>query len=246
MVTTTDGKIRHYIIFGGVSTADYRCYCDGAEAFKAPERDKETISIPGRNGDLTFDNGRFKDVSVKYPLFFEDIREYNDFKNRVSALRGAQRFEDSHNPYEYRYASLSGTLEPSTGGYLHEYCSVEMNLTLYPQRYLLTGDEERTFTSSGSIYNPTTFASKPLVKVTGTGNVTINGVIIYFAKSHSPIYVDCEMMDAYYISSGVNANANGDITLTSGDFWTLAPGDNTITKGSGITSIIIQPRWWTV
>ncbi len=246
MVTTRDGKIRHYIVFGGVSTADYQCYCDGAESFTAPERDVEKISIPGRNGELTFDNGRFKDVTMKYPLFFEDIEEYEDFKNRVSALRGAQRLEDSHHPYEYRYASLSGTLEPSTGGYLLEYCSVEMNLTLYPQRYLLTGEKEQTFTSSGSIYNPTAFDSKPLVKVTGTGKVTINGKSISITTGHTPTYIDCELQDAYYISSGSNVSANGDITLSSGDFWTLSPGNNTITIGSGITSISIQPRWWTV
>ena len=246
MVTTIDGKVRHYITFGGVSTADYKCYSDGAETFTAPERDVEKISIPGRNGDLTFDNGRFKDVSMKYPLFFEDIKEFEDFKNRIKALRGAQRFEDSHHPYEYRYASLDGTLEPTVSGYLNDCCSVEVNLILYPQRYLLTGEIEQTFTSSDTIYNPTTFASKPLVKVYGKGNVTINGTTIYVGVNHAPTYIDCELQDAYYVSSGTKRNANGDITLSSGDFWEIDPGDNTITEDNSVTSIRIQPRWWTV
>ena len=49
-------------------------------------------------------------------------------------------------------------------------------------------------------------------------------------------------MDAFY---GAN-NCNSMISLTSGDFPELVPGDNGITLGKGITKIELIPRWWIV
>jgi len=244
MVTTPDGKIRHYISFGGVSTADYKCICNGSESFGAPERDVEKVSIPGRNGDLTFDNGRFKDVTIKYAMFFEDILEFEDFKNKVLALRGAQKLYDSHHPDEYRMASISGAMEPSVGGYLNAYCSLELNLTMYPQRYLQSGETAIAMASGAMITNPTQFDAKPLVMVYGTGNVNIGGKSIYVETNYNPTYIDCEIQSAYYISGGEHKDANSTITLSSGDFWTIPPGTSTVTHSA--TRIEIIPRWWCV
>ena len=50
--------------FAGRSSKDFGIYLSGSGVFNAPERDVETISIPGRSGDLILDNGRFKNISV--------------------------------------------------------------------------------------------------------------------------------------------------------------------------------------
>ena len=56
------------------------------------------------------------------------------------------------------------------------------------------------------------------------------------------MYIDCESGYAY---SGAN-NYNRYVSVSSIDFPTLAPGSNNITLGTGITKVIITPRWWTV
>ena len=89
-------------------------------------------------------------------------------------------------------------------------------------------------------YNPTPFESKPLIKVTGTGTLTVNGVQI--AISATPTTIDCELMEAY---NGTTSR-NSDIVLTPNKFPVLKPGNNTITLGSGITKLEITPRWWRI
>ena len=51
--------MRHSIIFGGVDSADYGIYISGEGVFNAPRRDVEMAAIPGRNGDLALDHGRY-------------------------------------------------------------------------------------------------------------------------------------------------------------------------------------------
>ena len=77
--------------------------------------------------------------------------------------------------------------------------------------------------------------------MTGTGSVTVNGVTITVA-SHSYAYVDidCELMDCYY--QGYNLNDK----VTIGDYFPqLDLGNNAIAL-SGVTSLGVTPRWWTV
>ena len=54
--------------------------------------------------------------------------------------------------------------------------------------------------------------------------------------------IDCDLEDAYKGS----ANKNGCLQLYSGEFPTLAPGENGITLGTGITKVEITPRWWSL
>ena len=46
----------NYITYSGKSSADYGVWVSGGGTFDAPSRDVQTVSVPGRNGDLTFDN----------------------------------------------------------------------------------------------------------------------------------------------------------------------------------------------
>lgn len=90
------------------------------------------------------------------------------------------------------------------------------------------------------IINPTLFDARPLLVVTGTGNLTVNGVQIAISKT--PTTIDCEAMEAY---NGTTSR-NGDIVLTPNQFPVLKPGSNTITLGAGITKVEITPRWWRI
>ena len=110
-----------------------------------------------------------------------------------------------------------------------------------PQRWLLSGDAQQTFTSNGTIYNPTLYTAKPLIRAYGTGSMTINGTTVQITSANQYTDIDCELMDAFKGST----NCNGNIVLTNGKFPTLAPGMNNITK-SGITSLVITPKWWTL
>lgn len=234
----TNSSNQHYLSFGGVSTYDYQCCVDGSDTYKTPERVYETTEVDGRNGVLHFDKGRYANTDLKFDIFFMDLNEYVDFKDKISSLTGYQRLEDSHHQDEFRYAVLSGGLEPEVGGEGLTYCSLELNFTAKPQRYLKNGEQYTTLTNSGAIYNPTSYEAKPELIVYGYGTITVNDISMTISQhSHEKLIIDCDLMDCYY--DDINMNQ-----FVSGDFPVLNGGNNPITIDSTITRIDILPRWW--
>ena len=53
---------RGYFIFNGFRSSDYGVLISGDQTFNAPARDIDEIEIPGRDGVLTLDNGRFNSI----------------------------------------------------------------------------------------------------------------------------------------------------------------------------------------
>lgn len=169
------------IVFGGINSATYGIYISGEGVWNAPERDAETVKIPGRNGEYVLDHGNFKNIEVTYPAFNKEA-SYNDFRtkvdnfrNAISSLKGYQRLTDSFHPDEYRMAAFIGGLEVDP--ILYNDKSMQMNIVFNckPQRFLTSGETQSNVTSGGTITNPTLFESHPLLLVDGYGDFDING-----------------------------------------------------------------------
>ena len=58
-----------YLTFNGKNSAEFGVWISGGGTYNAPARDVEMVSVPGRNGDISYDNGRFQNVAVTYPAF---------------------------------------------------------------------------------------------------------------------------------------------------------------------------------
>ena len=209
----------------GKNCSEYGVWISGGGTFNAPPRDMDTISIPGRDGDIFFDNGRFQNINVTYPAF---ISKYHYMK-----------IEDSYHPDEFRLGVFKGGLTVSTTA---RNLSGSFNLTFNckPQRYLKSGEMPVRFTASGSIYNPTEYAAKPLIKCYGTGGtVTIGGVAVTVTGCTNHVVLDCDLMESY---EG-DTSRNGTTTLVNGEFPTLGAGASAVTF-SGFSRVEIMPRWW--
>ena len=158
--------------FGGKYSKNYDVYITGEAVFNAPSRDVEMIAIPGRNGNLALDNGRFNNIEVTYPagLFAKTESEFaeaiSNFRNFLCSQRGYVRLEDDYNPNEYRMAIYKSGLEVS-----HKRLKAgefDIVFECKPQRFLKSG--EVAVTSAGSsieITNPTLFDAKPLFIANG-------------------------------------------------------------------------------
>ena len=75
--------MRHYLYFAGRDSREFGIYISGSGTFNAPERDIEFVSVPGRSGDLTIDNGRFLNVTGTYPAFIHQNFAENAAKARL-------------------------------------------------------------------------------------------------------------------------------------------------------------------
>lgn len=233
----------NYFKYAGVSSLTHGILIDSHGSYNTPERDYESIEIPGRNGELTIDHGRYKNVDVTYKCgigvgFHEHI---NDFKAWLMSQIGYQRLEDSYNPDYYRMARVKSAPNPDV--FLKGIAGTfDVVFDCKPQRFLKSGETTQTFTSGGSITNPTRYTALPLVRVYGTGTVRIGAVTIVINSASSYTDIDCEIQDAFRGA----VNCNGNITLSSGGFFTLVPGYNYVSVSGSISQVIITPRWWTL
>lgn len=234
---------KQYLTFDGKSSADFGVWISGGGTFDAPARDMSMVSVPGRNGDLTFDNGRFNNISVTYPAFIT-----RDFQPRIDEFRAwicsrhqYCRLEDTYHPDEYRLAIYKSGLNVSPTA-RNLAGSFTLTFDCKPQRFLKSGEQKTTFTASGSLYNQTDYDAKPLLRCYGrSGTVTVSGVAVSVTGCSSYVDIDCDLMEVYEGSTSRNSTT----TLTDGEFPVLSPGSNAVSF-SGFTSVAITPRFWTI
>lgn len=229
----------NYLIYNGINTSDYGIFISGAESFNAPEADLSFQSVPGRNGDLIFDNKRWKNISVRYPAFiregFED--KARAFLQQMLSDVGYKTLQSTYDIDHFRQGTFAGPVTFETGPW-NDSGRFDLTFTCKPQRFLTSGTASTTMTASGTITNPTTFEALPLIRVYGTGTVTVNGTAVTINSAGTYTDIDSEMQDCY--RGSVNCNNN----VTLGDFPVLSPGQNSITLGTGITQVKVTPRWY--
>lgn len=240
---------RAYFIFDGLKSSDYGVYISSGMAFDDAEDDFEKVEIPGRSGDLIISKNRFKNRAGEYPAFIfasgaEQLsRKIETFRNAIGSRRGYCKLYDSYNPDSYMIAAYAGGLEvdAKSRNRLGEF---KIEFDCKPQRFLMSGEQEITYTAGGAIHNPTLFEAKPMLKVTGYGTIGIGDyTIVITGNADTVTYIDCDVMDAYALSGGAKVSRNGYIE-TGNYFPVLKPGRNPITMGANITEMTITPRWW--
>lgn len=231
--------MRNWLTFDGVSTKDFGVYISGLNTFNAPERDIEIISIKGKNGDLTIDNGRYKNLPLSYPAFIYDRFDANieGLRNFLLSQRGYKRLEDSYHPKEYRLARYKGDVTVKAVDWLAAG-EFELSFDCYPQRFLKEGEHPITFETDGTIYNEYQ-PSKPLIRAYGTGSFEIGSYTVTIDTADEYTDIDCDLQECYKDTMATNCNNN--VTLV--DFPVIENGVNSVSM-TGITQLDIIPRWW--
>lgn len=233
----------HYLIYNGESSADYDLLVGAQSTFNAPKRSVTKYTIPGRNGDLIKDNGCFENISVAYTIVCKN--RFESLADSISAWLKSPtsycRLEDSHHPEYYRMGLVTDAITYATGTLNHS-AKATVTFDCKPQKWLIEGESVQKFTSAGSIFNPTRFNSKPLIKANGNGESTLKiGDYSISLNLQGSITIDSEMMDC---TRGI-FNMNDRVTLESG-FPELKSGTNRISFTGGITSVEVTGRWWTI
>ena len=247
--------MRHYLVIDGKSTKDFGVYLSGDGTFKAPEKNVEEFTIPGRNGTFHYSvPDTYKNVKVPYDCFI-----FKDFKRNVAAFRsfllsrkGYVRIEDTHHPDEFRMGMFHEEFDPEVFVDLTA-AQFTINFDCRPERWLKSGEETITYTENGEIYNPTDFVAKPILRIYGevgvncginiepkTGSRTEIAVII---PSEGYVDVDTETMEVYAGNVSYNANLSYHGTNTKREFPVISPGLNGVRFSHG-TKLELVPRWW--
>ena len=227
--------------YNGRSTEEFKVYTTGSATWAKPAPIYERVSVPGRNGELTSFTGAYENVNIQYVCGLKKDMEdkFHAFINFLMSSPGYHRLEDTYHPDYYRLAMIE-SIDPPTLGHLYRAGEFAVNFSCKPQTFLKSGETLISITSSSNITNPTLFASKPLLRVYGTGEFTLGDTTVRITSASSYTDIDCETENAYKDST----NCNGNIVLSGDSFPTIPAGTSTLVKGSGISRIEITPRWW--
>lgn len=240
------------VIFNNVSSADYGILVEHPPGYQIPQRDYETVHIPGRNGDLVIDMDSYQNVEREYQIAIGSLQEqFVTMANRISewlnSANGYARLEDSYEPEYYRMALYQEQV--NVENILFHAGRATINFNCKPQRFLKSGEETITIDSQTILRNPTNFKAAPIIKVygTGTGNITIGNYGVRIIEFTDHIIIDSTMMDIYTIGNGnQKVNANGQVELSVDGYPRLLKGDNYIGFTGDIVKLEVIPNWWTI
>lgn len=135
------------LTFDGVNSLDYGIYITGEAVYNAPERAVEMVNIPGKNGALALDQGRFENIEVTYHAgcFADNQADFADkvmkFRNALASRYTYKRLTDEYHPDEYRLGLYKNGLDVDAVRY---GTAGEFNIVFdcKPQRFLVDGDRE--------------------------------------------------------------------------------------------------------
>lgn len=237
--------MRKQFTWRGQSSLDFGLVLSGEDTHNAPERDVDTVEIPGRSGALTIDNGRWKDGTVPYKAFLHGDR----LQERMEAVRcwlvggaaGYSRLEDDYDPDCYRMARYAGGLDWDVD-FAARTAEATLQFTCWPQRFLKSGEWPLTVENGAELRNPTGMTAQPVIELTLTGDAKLQAgdVQIAVAGYTGQMVLDCELQDAY--KDGANLNRY----VTAPEFPVLGAGVTKISWTGGISKCVVTPRWWTL
>lgn len=235
------------VIYNGISSKDYHIEVEHPPGYGIPERDYESVHVPGRNGDVIMYNGSYQNIKREYEISVGSHEKYMPelavgISEWLLSSNSYARLEDSYEPEHYRLAIYLDTTDIENILFHGGRGTIAFNCK--PQRFLKSGDKPVIFTSaSNHLKNPTSFQALPIITVKGTGEgtVDIGGYVIGISEIGGSITINSEIQDAY---SGT-LNKNNVVSLGNG-FPKLSKGTNNISFSGGVTSLEVIPKWWTL
>lgn len=222
--------------FKGVNSADMGIIVKEMPSIPRAERNAQRITIPGRDGHMTISHDSYASVDETITCVIQNPDRINEISNWLTgsgdlilSLEPDRRYRaECFSPFGYgRLSKL--------------YREFPVTFTAQPFRYEATPDTV-SLAASGTIINPGTRWSQPIIDVYGAGTLTIVDskntytLTITATGGESYVTINSEIEECYYGSTSRN-------NKVSGVFPKLQPGEITVTLGTGITHVNIIGNW---
>ena len=203
-----------------------------------PTRRFSPQQVAGRNGNILLVDKSFPNVEQEYEVYLSAENQGLPVVARacaewLMAPSGYAELKDSYNTGIYREAYLMGGFDLEN--ILNKFGRCSITFSCKPQKYLLTGTDSVNLTGGGTITNPTPFDARPIITVSGSGEIVVNGRSILIQDTVSNFIINCETMEA-----------TDNTLIYCLDFPVLSGGANTVTCDNTITALAMVPRWWTL
>ena len=231
---------RSYFIFNSVDSRDKGIFLRGPAPLIRPEERIKNVKIPGRGGSLTELEG--EEIYEPYIQTVEMSVPGSQREYVAGWLRGDGYVTFSSDADRSQYARVIGavTLE-KISPHLNKW-RAQVQFYCQPLKRKKPLEDDITLTSSGStVNNPGSVKSKPKIKITGSGNMTIviGGQTLVLTGVQTGWIIDA--------NTGWITNSSGTpqygVCEGSPEKIRLPLGNSTVTWDGSITKLEITPRW---
>ena len=245
-----------FFAIDGVSSLNFGIrISDNGELDKKARRDIVSQPIPGRNGELTMDNGRYENVDFNFQCWIAEgypvnLDGFADFLNRS---HGYHVIEDTYHPGEYILARCMAEIDPQTLS--HNSGSFSVPFNRQPQRFLTrTRRHGHIYRQSAHkvLHNPTGMPALPRIEINPTNNnnttqstitLSLNGTLLITVTGVTSILtIDSEKRTITMNGADKIADATFH-TETEADGFPVFGAGNTLIEWSGYAGNI-YPGWW--
>ena len=256
------------IIFNGKASSDYEIVVEHPPVYTIPKRRVESISVPGRNGNILIDEGVYDNVKREYDIAAGDIwdERFTEIAQSISqwlhsANGGYAVLEDTYEPEYFRMAMYSEEIDIEN--ILMQAGRATISFDCKPQRFLKSGNKISKFPAEYNslgwktydLINTTPYISDPIITIKstsvvnnqlapiGSAKIVINNQVYLLTDVPSgTLIIDSSVQDIY---DDVGNNMNQYVDLTGAtDFPRLHPGKNTMWSETLLTEMEVKPRWW--
>lgn len=222
------------------------------------QRKVDTVSIPGRNGDLIFMQDAFHNVTEKLDIAIKAshgrTRDENISKlcDVLLCSKGYVRIEcdgwAKHNGENiFRLGYYSGTLDLQS--ILGRYGRTTLTFNCKPQRYLKSGEQEIVLPNGiHYIKNPTAYIAYPIVKFYKNASAAnyASGMLRLHASEFSDDVLSSEQRDSFDLSKMKVFNLSNTV-FENTDCVTVDFENLTVTAADGsnlIGKIVSADKFW--
>ena len=231
--------MNNWFKWNGESCLDYGIYVAELPPPTIPAERVTHTNVPGRAGSLTTLEGDYvyEDAVLSCSCIIAD-------PTKIPAIAGWLRgsgtvtFADRDGGFYYATIANQIPFEKILRGNPHR--SFTINFRCKPFWYM-DAPQAVTFdatASTGIITNPGNVPSEPIIRITGTGEITlmIGSDMIELSDMDGEITIDSRLQEAYSDETSLNSRM-------SGEFPVLAPGHNAIAWTGEVTAITFEPNW---
>lgn len=224
-----------YLIVDNINDFNQKCHLSDYIQLPVAERKAEFKEISGRIGSLTIED-EYQDVSFNAQLDLVDSEDIFMTISKINAwLLNSKIVTTSDWPFYFKIKHVAIADIKNDMGIS---ASITVSFRCHPLKYL-KDDKVQTYTNAGTIKNIGLTECYPRLKVfrnqTGIGKLTVGDTVISLDMQKEYIYIDSELMDAYYLDQNMNS-------FMTGDFPVLAVGDNQINFSGVISKVEIERR----
>ena len=199
------------------------------------EEQIEIYPVPYRDDEPSEHTGKYKPYLRPMEFMIND----NTKRGQIYQwLDGYGKLRTSKDPNGYFKAEVIQAIDSDKLAGLYDKILVtfKINPGFF---YMDSGDTPVVMTVLGTIVNMGTIYSEPLIRIVGTGNITltINGRVIIFTGIETFVDIDPDITPSVYKN-----NENQGYKMV-GDLPMFDVGPNIITWTGSVTEIDILPRW---